>query len=107
MKIRAFYPEHLIHNEDLRGFIAQSKHTTWTIRCSQNNQRNIIENNTIDLGAANFTDTFFEIAKQCMPAKTILVRQRDALWINDEIHDKWIHDKWWNDEIRILIENEK
>ena len=49
------------------------------------NWRNIIENDTIDLSAANFTDTFFEIAKQCMPAKTILVRQRDALWINDEI----------------------
>ena len=49
------------------------------------NWRNIIENDTIDLSAANFTDTFFEIVKQCMPAKTILVRQRDALWINDEI----------------------
>ena len=49
------------------------------------NWRNIIENDTIDLSVANFTDTFFEIAKQCMPAKTILVRQRDALWINDEI----------------------
>ena len=49
------------------------------------NWRNIIENDTIYLSAANFTDTFFEIAKQCMPAKTILVRQRDALWINDEI----------------------
>ena len=57
------------------------------------NWRNIIENDTIDLSAANFTDTFFEIAKQCMPAKTILVRQRDALWINDEI--------------RILIEKRK
>ena len=49
------------------------------------NWRNIIENDTIDLSAANFTDTFFEIAKQCIPAKTILVRQRDALCINDEI----------------------
>ena len=49
------------------------------------NWRNIIENDTIDLSAADFTDTFFEIAKQCMPAKTIFVRQRDALWINDEI----------------------
>ena len=46
------------------------------------NWRNIIENGTTDLSAANFTDMFFEIAKQCMPAKTI---QRDALWINDEI----------------------
>ena len=49
------------------------------------NWRNVIENDTIDLSAANFTDTFFEIAKQCMLAKTIFVRQRDALWINDEI----------------------
>ena len=57
------------------------------------NWRNIIENDTIDLSAADFTDTFFEIAKQCMPAKTIFVRQRDALWINDEI--------------RILIEKRK
>ena len=47
------------------------------------NWTNIIENNTINLSAANFTATFFAIAKQCMPAKTILVRQRDALWIND------------------------
>ena len=47
------------------------------------NWRNIIENDTIDLSAANFTDTFFEIAKQCMPAKTHLVLQRDAPWIND------------------------
>ena len=46
------------------------------------NWRNIIENNTIDLSAANFTDTFFEIAKQCMPAKRIFVRQRDTM-------DKW------------------
>ena len=44
-----------------------------------------IKNNTKDLSAANFTDPFFEIAKQCMPAKTIVVGQRDALWINDEI----------------------
>ena len=43
------------------------------------NWRNIIENYTLELSAANFTDTFFEIAKQCMPAKTILVRQRDVL----------------------------
>ena len=49
------------------------------------NWRNIIENDTIDLSAVNFIDTFFEIAKQCMPSKTIFVRQRDALWINDEI----------------------
>ena len=49
------------------------------------NWTNIIENNTIDLSAANFTDTFLEITKQCMQAKTIIVRQRDALWINDEI----------------------
>ena len=49
------------------------------------NWRNIIENDTIDLSAVNFIDTFFEIAKQFMPAKTIFVRQRDALWINDEI----------------------
>ncbi|MCB4762197.1 MAG: hypothetical protein LGB06_08090, partial [Sulfurovum sp.] len=53
------------------------------------NWRNIIENDTIDLSAANFTDTFFE---------TILVRQRDALWINDEIRTliekrKQIHKK--------------
>ena len=37
--------------------------------------------------------TFFETAKQCMPAETIFVRQRDALWINDET--------------RILIEKRK
>ena len=35
---------------------------------------NITENNSIDLNAANFTDTFFETAKQRMPAKSILVR---------------------------------
>ena len=39
----------------------------------------------IKAGIMNAADTFFEIAKQCMPAKTILVRQRDALWLNDEI----------------------
>ena len=57
------------------------------------NWRNIIENDTINLRAANFTHTFLEIATQCMPAETILVRQRDAVWINDEI--------------RRLIENRK
>ena len=57
------------------------------------NWRNIIENDTIDISATNFTDTFVEIAEQCMPAKTIFVRQRDAVWINDEI--------------RILIEKRK
>ena len=53
----------------------------------------MIEKSTIDLSATNFTDTFFEIAKQRMPVKTLLVRQRDALWIKDEI--------------RILIEKRK
>ncbi|WP_419611672.1 reverse transcriptase domain-containing protein [Thiolapillus sp.] len=51
----------------------------------QVNWINIIENNTMDVSAINFTDTFMTIAKQCMPVKTVLVRQNDAQWMNDEI----------------------
>ena len=46
---------------------------------------NIIENNSIDASTVNFTDTFLTIAKQCIPVKTVLVRQNDAQWMNDEI----------------------
>ena len=52
---------------------------------TQVNWINIIENNTMDERAINFTDTFLTIAKQCMPVKTVLVRQNDAQWMNDEI----------------------
>ena len=39
----------------------------------------------MDASAINFTDTYMTIAKQCMPEKTVLVRQNDAQWMNDEI----------------------
>ena len=39
----------------------------------------------MDVSAINFTDTFMTIAKQFMPVKTVLVRQNDAQWMNDEI----------------------
>lgn len=46
---------------------------------------NIMQTDDVDVGAQNFTETFFNISKQCMPSKQITVRENDAPWINNEI----------------------
>ena len=48
---------------------------------------NIINNNDINEGASKLTNTFLNLAKQCMPVKTVTVRTNDAPWINEKIRE--------------------
>ena len=45
----------------------------------------ILLNEEINVSTKIFTDTLFDIAKQCMPSKTVKVKTNDAPWINEEI----------------------
>jgi hypothetical protein len=49
------------------------------------NWDNLVENGAIDDVVNNFTDLVMDLAKQCMPVKTVLIRPKDAQWINDEV----------------------
>ena len=45
----------------------------------------VLLSDNLNDSALNFTTTLLNIAKQCMPVKTIIVRSNDAPWINNEI----------------------
>jgi hypothetical protein len=49
------------------------------------NRKSFIINENIDLACELFTSTFLDIAKQCIPTYTALVRPKDKPWFNSEI----------------------
>jgi hypothetical protein len=61
---------------DQGKFIDLMNNTDW---------ESVLMTEDIDTSANNFTTTFINLAKQCMPNKQITVRPKDAPWINNEI----------------------
>jgi len=49
------------------------------------NWENIFTENSIDDSANLFSDTLMNIAKECMPVKTVTIRENDAVWMTDDI----------------------
>ena len=58
----------------------------------EQNLPSIIENNEVDDAAKMLSDILLEKAKACIPTKTITIKERDSVWITEQIR-KLIKDK--------------
>lgn len=66
-------------------------HEDFTRLLSQVNWQRITDTNPIDRCVEEFSYTFFETACKCMPVKTVTIRTRDAVWLNNDIRHALKH----------------
>ena len=63
----------------------QLDHEEFNRQLTQVNWLSIVDSNPIDYCVEEFSNTFFGIACKCMPVKTVTIRPRDAVWLNNDI----------------------